>query len=137
MCLAAFVRMNLASVGDCVVQFDGVPIGGFMSKIACSLILCVAETRWEENTPLLETHGFLPPGCRWSDVAACGRYVDDAAMVSAVLCKRCLQDALRLMYPVSFDVASEGRRIEWLDMVLDLDTCALDLLPKPFVTAPA
>ena len=49
MCLAAFVRLNLARIGDTVVRFSGVPIGGHLSKAVCSLILCHAETEWCNN----------------------------------------------------------------------------------------
>ena len=41
------------------------------------------------------------------------------------------------MYPVPFDIASEGQRLVWLDLVVDLSGLSLDLAPKRFSTAPS
>ena len=41
--MSAFARMTLCSVGVHTASMSGLPIGGFLSKIACSLVLCEAE----------------------------------------------------------------------------------------------
>lgn len=137
MCLAAFVRLNLARVGDAVVKFSGVPIGGHLSKAVCSLILCRAETEWYNNRDYLVRARYVPPGLSWSEVTSCKRYVDDVILISAILCASCLRAALSEIYPVEFEVASSGTTLAWLDLKLDLSTLDIDLREKQFVTPPA
>ncbi|CAK0822235.1 unnamed protein product [Prorocentrum cordatum] len=137
LCLAAFARMTFVSVGDVVAEFTGVPIGGFMRKVRCSLILCRWETEWDEDDAHLQAQCFVPPGWRWSDAAACSRYVDDMIMLSRVLCRTCLEDALKCMHDVPFELSPRSRRLKWLDLTVDLDSLMIDLFPKAFSTAPA
>eukprot|EP00435_Cladocopium_sp_Y103_P073634 s689_g44.t1 len=128
MCIAAYVQLNLASVGDAVAQFSGVPIGGHLSKAVCSLIQ--AETEWSENEAYLARNHFLPPGMSWQRVCAAKRYVDDVLLVSALLCSTCLHDALEGIYPVKFDIACQGTELVWLDLIMSLCNLDIDLRPK-------
>ena len=137
MCLAAFVRLNLARIGDTVVRFSGVPIGGHLSKAVCSLILCHAETEWCNNRDYLVRARYVPLGLSWSEVTSCKQYVDDVILVSAILCSSCLRAALNEIYPVEFEVACSGATLAWLDLKLDLSTFEIDLRQKQFVTPPA
>ena len=43
MCLETFVKCNLVQIGNMVGRFQGVPIGGVLSKVVCSMILGVSE----------------------------------------------------------------------------------------------
>ena len=83
LCLKAAVRMSLASVGDAVAEFTGVPIGGLLSKVASFLILCKAETEWCGDICRLRNNRFVPHGLQWDQSVCSKRYVDDVLMVGS------------------------------------------------------
>eukprot|EP00959_Pyramimonas_sp_CCMP1952_P168278 3516409-Pyramimonas_sp.AAC.1 len=61
---------------------DGLAIGGFLSKIACSMILCCAESAWQKDVIARASDRFVPQGYRWQNVVAAARYVDDLLLCS-------------------------------------------------------
>jgi len=135
-CVMAAANMSFASVGSRVVRLRGLPIGGFMSKIACSVVLGAAEQAWAQNQAHLLREGFLRTGQTWLQAVAWARYVDDAVLASPYLCRACLQDALNAFSPVQFDATADTRRLKWLDLVVDLDTLTFDMADKDFAMPP-
>ena len=115
MCAAAMSRMNLAQCGDRVVRTLGLPIGGFLSKVGCSLVLGHAEHVWTHDTVRLASSGYVPHEGSWQDAAAWARYVDDSILASMVLCRSCLKSAIDESSPVAFDPTADERRLKWLD----------------------
>ena len=136
-CMAAYSKVNLYTVGSAVVEASGLPIGGFLSKVACSVVLCVKETEWEKDTEGLIRYGFIRPGMTWSGTVAACRYVDDVCMCSGLLCRHCLKLAVDMMYPVPFDLADSGSQLRWVDLLIDLHCFGVDFHPKGFSTQPA
>ena len=124
-CMAAASRMNLVAVGDVVAELSGIPIGGFLSKCATSVVLNAAEAKFETRFQKLR------------DLVAMLRYVDDVIMVSHKLCRKCLCELLPQVYPVTFDISAESRTLLWLDVALDLDHMRYSFAPKGYSTVPA
>ena len=58
----------------------------------------------------------------WDDEVAHTRYVDDVIMLSPRYCEECLAEAIQQAYSVPFDTASQGERLEWLDMEICTET---------------
>ena len=128
--------MNLTLIGDRVAQLKGTPIGGFLSKMACSLVLINNERQWDDSGHTVWFH--LPHGMSWSDAVALVRYADDTIMVSRLFCEECLEAALNAMSPVKLDVACRGASLHWLDLIVDLtvDGGSVDIFLKPYATPP-
>ena len=113
-CIAASARMSLASVGNAVVETHVIPIGGFMSKACCSLVLGAAEDVWVRRG-LANKRGYIPESACWSDHVVSARYVDDTLMMSRVMCKDCMLKALTELTHVKFDPVECDRILPWLD----------------------
>ena len=108
---------------------QGTPIGGTLSKAACSCTLGG-----------LEDANSLPP----SDVAT-SRYVDDSANISLSFCTTCLALYVlgKLYFGVEFEVERSmeegGGRMVWLDVSLEVQTARMKngkkmiarLVPRP------
>ena len=127
--------MSLASVGNAIVETHGIPIGGFMSKACCSLVLGAAEDVWVRRG-LANKRGYIPESTCWSDHVVSARYVDDTLMMSRVMCKDCMLKALTELTHVKFDPVDCDRNLPWLDLNINLDTVQITVLEKPFATAP-
>lgn len=135
--LSAFCSIALCSVGDVTAKMTGLPIGGFLSNVACSMALCRAEAAWASGRDALEADNFVPPGAAWENAVACVRYVDDSLMCSCLLCRQCLLEVLGRIYPVSFEPTEASRVQAWLDMAVDSSTLSNDWLLRKFDTPPA
>ena len=121
MVLFACLSANLIRLGDAVLWIRALPIGGFMSKIAASLVLIQAETVWERQPALWEIAGFRHlRGFLWKEVVLSLRYVDDILLVSGMLCQPCLSSLPEIVYPVSFDVGQERDVLPFVDVHVNL-----------------
>ena len=136
MLVMAAIQMEYVGVGDCVAKMKGLPIGGFLSKLACSLVLGVAESKWASTPDTARRLGFLKHDQKWTDAVAWYRYVDDILLVSTHLCRQCLLQAVASFSPVTFDPTDDTRRLKWLDMIIDLENGHVALYDKPHVMPP-
>jgi hypothetical protein len=127
-CLKGFLCMDKCAAGDAVASMRGIPIGGFLSKAAASVRLCVAEHRWAQ--------GFGGP-VPWREAVAARRYVDDLLMTSHRYCRACLEKFVGQIYPIRFDISPAASQLKWLDIVCDVTTQTHDMLEKPYSTPPA
>lgn len=135
--LAGVCRGNACSVGNHVAKMTGLPVGGYTSKVCCSMVLADAEFRWSSDTQALVQQGFISPGSKWASTVASARYVDDVIHITGVLCRSCVPIALDRMYPVKFDPVEPAVNTQWLDMSVNSDDLAIAFAPKSFSTVPA
>ena len=95
-------------------QRRGVPIGGMVSKILCSVVMGASETRWTEDEVRRESLGF---GGK-NDVADL-RYVDDTISLTRVYCRDCIT----MIYPPGIVFEPQpltGTTSTWLDIDVHL-----------------
>lgn len=128
--------MCVCRVGDACFRLEGLPIGGVLSKIAASIVLGFEEEAWLHNVELPRRMGFTATSPAWGKEVARARYVDDIIWISGVYCQQCLSVALKAMYSVKFDIASEGPVVNWLDMSLHTQCLQWFMVQKPCVFPP-
>ena len=58
-------------------------------------------------------------------------------MLSPRYCEGCLAKAIQQAYSVPFDTASQGKKLEWLDMEICTETQRVRLAPRKYETVPA
>ncbi|CAK0908361.1 unnamed protein product [Prorocentrum cordatum] len=132
----AAMKIRWCQVGDKVAQTSGAPIGGLCSKIAASAVLGEAERAWANDASVRTRAGFGIAGLDWHQLVACKRYVDDGIFISKVFCQECLASLPDHIYPIDFDLAGRGPKLDWLDMVINVNTCAIEWKPREAVLPP-
>ena len=103
-------------------QARGLPIGGMVSKVCCSLVMGKAETDWDDNFARRAQLGF--------DDVPCGnaRYVDDLLTFNAGWCRTCAIQRLRHVYPEGIMFNEQPNKngwATWLDMELRVEPSKL------------
>ncbi|CAE7223393.1 unnamed protein product [Symbiodinium sp. CCMP2592] len=115
------VSVSLVSVGHAVAMLSGLPIGGLMSKLASSMVLCQEEENWKTNHMQRQRAGFYSLRQSWRRTVCHVRYVDDVFLGTHSFCKDCLVDLLLHVYQERFDVAEDEFPLHFLDMVVGSD----------------
>ena len=133
MCLRACSQANVVCIGDATATFTGLPIGGVMSKAACSAVLNYEENAWKCDESERAKQGFGTD--EWDNEVVHTRYVDDVIMLSPRYCEKCLAEAIKQAYSVPFDTASQGKKLEWLEVCTE--TQHVRLTPRKYETVPA
>ena len=131
----AAMSVGFASVGSCVSNLNGLPIGGLLSKIAACIVLGAEERRWKEDAQRRCQEGFCTP-IPWRNAVCHLRYTDDVVLVSMLFCRCCLISLLKCMYSVEFEIGEEVQKLPWLDMCIDTLTMEVGLNVKPFCAPP-
>ena len=126
--LAACVCVPFCSLGSAVIRTSGLPIGGLLSRIAASGVMSWEEHIWVQGWP--SNFGLPAAVPEWGSAIVAWRYVDDLVLISKLFCVSCLADMTHCMYSVPFDAAPVSRRLQWLDVVLDLDLISWKLMSK-------
>ena len=121
------ISVSLVSVGQAVAMLSGLPIGGLMSKLASSMVLCQEEENWKTSHMRRLRAGFYSLRQSWRRTVCHVRYVDDVFLGTHSFCKDCLVDLLLHVYEERFDVAENEFPLHFLDMVVGSDKC---LTPK-------
>ena len=108
-------------------QARGLPIGGMVSKVCCSLVMGRAETDWDDNVARRAHLGF--------DDVPCGnaRSVDDLLTFSAGWCRMCAIQRLRHVYPEGIMFNEQPNKngwATWLDMELRVEPSKLSVQIK-------
>ena len=139
--LVAATSIQWVRVGSGVAQIRGLMIGSFVSKIACSIRLSLAEADWADTAAARVSAGFAS-FTSWRDLVVAVRSVDDLLMTSAVFCSSCLGTALQAWSPVAFDTVSRARDLPWLDCIVCLPSAwsgdlRVVFAPKHLTTPPA
>ena len=106
-----------------------------MSKAACSAVLNYEENAWKCDENEGAKQGFGTD--EWDNEVVHTRYVDDVIMLSPRYCEKCLAEAIKQAYSVPFDTASQGKKLEWLDMEVCTETLRVRLSPRRYETVPA
>ncbi|OLQ14403.1 hypothetical protein AK812_SmicGene1525 [Symbiodinium microadriaticum] len=133
---SACMFLTLVAVGTTVFRLKGLPIGGVLSKVATSLVLGEEERVWKWDSGRRRRLGYAAVHSSWDKEVARARYVDDLLWVSGVYCVPCLIRAICHCYSVEFDVASTGSHVEWLDVVLHVETLSWSMKRKTWVLPP-
>lgn len=131
-CAAMFI--SFTRVGDKVFRLSGLPIGGFLSKIAASAVLGCDERIWCNSRVKRESQGFRSPV--WEDEVVHLRYIDDIILISSLYCCTCLQYSLKCIYSVDFDIEASGSLIPWLDCAANCEDYCVDVLSKQIFPPP-
>ena len=105
-----------------------------MSKAACSAVLNYEESAWKCNEHERVMQGYATD--EWDDEVVHTRYVDDVITMSPQYCERCLGEAIQKANSVPFDTASQGKKLEWLDMEVCTETQCVRLTPRKYETMP-
>ena len=133
---AAAVSIGFVSLGVKVVRFLGIPIGGLVSRSACSAVLNSEETtfvqRWDagEITPIIAPNNILQ--VPWDELVVSVRYVDDIVLASFCVCRTCLCKYIKLCYSVTFDINDiDNNQFDWLDVSIDINTAEITYKRKP------
>ncbi|CAE7264826.1 SMG1 [Symbiodinium natans] len=121
------ISVSLVSVGQAVAMLSGLPIGGLMSKLASSMVLCQEEEAWKASSSRRAQAGFYSLRNSWKRTVCHVRYVDDVFLGTHSFCKGCLVDLLLHVYDERFDVAEDVFPLHFLDMVVGSDK---SLTPK-------
>ena len=121
------ISVSLVSVGQAVAMLSGLPIGGLMSKLASSMVLCQEEEAWKASSSRRAHAGFYSLRNSWKRTVCHVRYVDDVFLGTHSFCKGCLVDLLLHVYDERFDVAEDVFPLHFLDMVVGSDK---SLTPK-------
>ena len=135
-CFWASVLVSFCSLGTLVFRLQGLPIGGFLSKVATSFVLAADEAAWVRSRVAQRVAGFFVPGKSWNQLALCRRYVDDLLLISRAWCFTCLCVLPGEIYSVPFDAGPCSRQLSWLDFLIDLDLYALDIKSAPITCPP-
>eukprot|EP00746_Dinoflagellata_sp_MGD_P111007 gnl/MRDRNA2_/MRDRNA2_478694_c0_seq1.p1 gnl/MRDRNA2_/MRDRNA2_478694_c0~~gnl/MRDRNA2_/MRDRNA2_478694_c0_seq1.p1 ORF type:complete len:171 (-),score=14.16 gnl/MRDRNA2_/MRDRNA2_478694_c0_seq1:70-582(-) len=87
-------------------------------------------------TVFSRTYDIRSGDTKWEDHVAALRYIDDLLLISNVYCSSCLASIVKDIDPIVFDIASQGRFLQWLDLTFYLDNGAIDYLSKEFFIPP-
>jgi hypothetical protein len=113
-------------VGDAIVrQVLGVPMGGHMSKIFISILLCKMEGDLFDDRRWLIDNDFFSEvmrdaGLHPTELVNGIRWVDDVLIFSRIFCQDCLVLLLKRMYKAPLEFEIEGRPPvgEFLDLLI-------------------
>ena len=113
-------------VGDTLIQqVLGIPMGGHLSKIMVSILLCSYERDLFTDRSWLKANGFYPNAFAIRNIHPTSlfhgiRHVDDALIFSRVFCSSCLLKLMHHAYKAPLEVSLEGSgpRAEFLDTVV-------------------
>ncbi len=82
--MVAALQVSFVSVGAAVACMDGLPIGGLLSKVMATIMLCPCEQEWLNDQQYRERMGFRG---MWDGSAVLLRYVDDVIIASRLWCR--------------------------------------------------
>ena len=113
-------------VGDVLIrQILGIPMGGHLSKIMVSILLCWYEDQLFIDRSWLKANGLYPDAFARRNIHPTAlfhgiRHVDDALVFSRLFCRSCLLLLMEHAYTSPLEVSMEGcgPRAECLDTVV-------------------
>jgi hypothetical protein len=114
------------TIGDALVrQVLGVPMGGHMSKIFISILLCKMEADFFDDRQWLIDNDFFSPLLEDASIHPTQmvnglRHVDDVLIFSRMFCVECLEVMMHRMYkdPLVFEIEGRPPVATFLDLLV-------------------
>ena len=135
MALRACLRANVVSIGDATATFTGLPIGGVMSKEACSAVLNHGEKAWKRGKMHVQS-----TDTEW--INGTTRWLTRGAWTTWSCYRRdTARDASRKRYGRHIRCRSiqrhGGEKLKWLDMEICTETQHVRVKLRRYETTPA